>query len=745
VAGAGVGEARRTVFERRYGLRVLDIPREYELKAPPEIVVARLGERIDLGESLLGSDYPTTVAELGDYRRAITGWQIETQGMLESLLVDRDLAGAGGGQAPARASPPSLEEQVEELKNDLSRDVAQLKRLVFDIQINHKLEPSEPEGRFPPAMESAANTPASASVSATSFEYGSAESSASVESVESVESAESVDASVGPLPDESAARAVLDLKKRAVADLPAEVDLLGVRPLVMGLHALVNDTDTVLPLAVAITAPWGRGKSSVMAQLRNALVREPLDGGRTWTAVEFAAWKYEQSERLWAAMAKAIYEQPLERMTRWERIRFRLRLQNARNGGWTLWGRGFALPLALALATVALAVTNGVSIPATATGAGLVALTFGDAASRVWGLVTDPFKRAIDSYVAQPKYENQLGFTSEADADIGHLVAGLTREPDQALVIFVDDLDRCNPDHVVEVVDAINQIFNSAQDRKCLFILGMDREIVASSIEIAYAPTIERLSDERRRNFGFSFLSKLVQLSVSLPEPAMPDIARLLAEVTGQDPPISTTLPDAQKVERYQGLIQEKNPESAEKVQAATAALSGGTSSPADRLALDAAMRIERGKAFSADSDSVREAEQSLLVHLPRNPRDVKRFDNAFRLQLHVANGTKGCQLEFGPDDLITLGKWVALRLRWPDLAAAIDAKPALLERLERTVNDRKLTTDEDWDALVNDTSILLSETDKKWLGDPGVRALLRDEPARYVGRLSRETFLRVA
>ena len=132
-------------------------------------------------------------------------------------------------------------------------------------------------------------------------------------------------------------------------------------------------------------------------------------------------------------------------------------------------------------------------------------------------------------------------------------------------------------------------------------------------------------------------------------------------------------------------------------------------------------MRIERGKAFSADSDSVREAEQSLLVHLPRNPRDVKRFDNAFRLQLHVANGTKGCQLEFGPDDLITLGKWVALRLRWPDLAAAIDAKPALLERLERTVNDRKLTTDEDWDAL------------------------LRDEPARYVGRLSRETFLRVA
>jgi hypothetical protein len=295
--------------------------------------------------------------------------------------------------------------------------------------------------------------------------------------------------------------------------------------LVTGLHALVNDPGTTLPLAVAITAPWGRGTSSVMLQLRKALIENQLDDGRTWVAVAFDAWKYERSERLWAAMAKAIYEQPLNSMTtRWQRTLFRLRLQNRRRGGWMFWGRGVGLPVTLAVATIAAAQIKGVQVPGAATGATLLALTLGDTATRIWGLITDPFKRAIDRYVERPKYEGQLGFTSEADEDIGHLVAELTRKDRTALVVFVDDLDRCNPDHVVEVVDAINQVFNSSRDRPCLFILGMDREVVASSIEVAYANTIARLPAERQRNFGLAFLNKLVQLAVSLPEPSLPDV-----------------------------------------------------------------------------------------------------------------------------------------------------------------------------------------------------------------------------
>jgi hypothetical protein len=178
-------------------------------------------------------------------------------------------------------------------------------------------------------------------------------------------------------------------------------------------------------------------------------------------------------------------------------------------------------------------------------------------------------------------------------------------------------------------------------------------------------------------------------------------------------------------------------------VEAVVATLKEEASTQPKALALEAATRLERGSAFRADSNEVRHAERALLVHLPRNPRDVKRFDNAFRLQLHVANGTMGCALDFGSDDLLALGKWVVLRLRWPDLADAIDDKPPLLERLEDIVNNAKLAPGQARESVVNGTS-QLTERERAWLDDPSLRRLLQDEPARRIARLDHETFLRV-
>ena len=56
-----------------------------------------------------------------------------------------------------------------------------------------------------------------------------------------------------------------------LSDLPTEEDSLGFAPLVDGLHALLDTNDTKLPLAVALTAPWGGGKTSLMRAIQFAL------------------------------------------------------------------------------------------------------------------------------------------------------------------------------------------------------------------------------------------------------------------------------------------------------------------------------------------------------------------------------------------------------------------------------------------------------------------------------------------
>ena len=150
-------------------------------------------------------------------------------------------------------------------------------------------------------------------------------------------------------------------------------------------------------------------------------------------------------------------------------------------------------------------------------------------------LVLNPFRRAIERHAKRPDYEEQLGFTAEADHDVRALTRVLAPDDDHALAVFVDDLDRCSSAHVVEVVEAMNQIFNAAEDHRCAFVLGLDRDVVATSIEVVYEDTVARLVAARNPlgdRFGLEFLAKLVQLTVAIPQPNAGAIRALLSRVT---------------------------------------------------------------------------------------------------------------------------------------------------------------------------------------------------------------------
>lgn len=565
------------------------------------------------------------------------------------------------------------------------------------------------------------------------------------------------------------------LRARARADLPTTDDALGFEPLVKGLRDLLNHRDTGFPLAIAVTAPWGGGKSSAMLQLRRLLDAPPEEAGasRRWYSVQFEAWKYEQSERLWAALAKAIYDQPQGQMTLGARIRFRLRLELDRNREqrryglpasdeereprrvprarlwweWSVFLLKGMLPPVITLAIVAVAITKlptGAHDLAWWLGGLVSAATLVAAAGRNWGVVSDPFKRAIDRYVRRPDYAEQLGFTAEADKDIRCLTNVLTAEADRALAIFVDDLDRCTPKHVVEVIEAVNQIFNSSQDRRCVFFLGMDREVVATSIEVAYEDTVKHLKERGSAladGYGMQFLSKIVQMTLSLPVPDKRRMQALLANVTGNAAPAPLPPPTTPNVQRLQERIEEQqpaNPGDVERAKQQVRAVEGGDVSWRE---LEEAARRARAKLLGVEAPDVANAEFEVLQYLTPNPRQVKRFDNAFRLQLHLANSAGISGFSFRPGELIALGKWVALRLRWPDLAEAIDDEPRLLAALERDMNGLASSSEDE------ESQSRLKERYGRWFSDPDLRLVLQDaNQEQHIANLPEPmTLLRVA
>ena len=527
----------------------------------------------------------------------------------------------------------------------------------------------------------------------------------------------------------------------AQSDQPTEDDTLGFGALVDGLGDLLDATGTTLPLTLGLTAPWGGGKSSVMLQLKKWL-RRPSNQ-RRWTVIEFPAWRYETTGQMWPALARAIYVQAIEQMSGWrERWMFRFRLERGRLPRTTQIIRLIG-PAGAGL--VGLVVGSDVAGTSTGVAAGLTAIVA--SAGQLWGSVSDPFKNMIDQYLAAPRPEMAATFDSDAQRSIDQLMELLTKHDDRALAVFVDDLDRCSPRNVVGTIEAVNQMFNARPDGRCVFLLAMDREIVATSIEASYLPLITRLEAQGSSladDFGLQFLAKVVQLTIALPKPTPIDLTRLISRA--ELPPLETEhraaaeRPSVGQIKVYRDELEKSSQQNPGDFYRAKAEIERRTTFASDRSALEEAARQIQTAVISGDAPDVLDAEIEALKLLERNPRQVKRFDNAFRLQLHVLNRTRTADFAFDLASLRAVARWVAIRLRWPGLAEDIEDEPRLLQALEEAAEPAQTS------AGLTLFSPLHDALEKRWPGwfqNEALLASLREEPK--LSMLPEEAFLRVS
>jgi hypothetical protein len=130
---------------------------------------------------------------------------------------------------------------------------------------------------------------------------------------------------------------------------------------------------------------------------------------------------------------------------------------------------------------------------------------------------------------------------------------------------------------------------------------------------------------------------------------------------------------------------------------------------------------------------------------LEPNPRQRKRYNNAFRLQLNLASRSSG--VTFSPDELNALARWVAIRLRWGRLAQAMDENPALLRALERTANGRRQIVDIDAMTAAEQRRRTPEWFDESSFADlPDLLKVLRVQaPKQAISKLPFNAFVRVA
>jgi hypothetical protein len=334
-------------------------------------------------------------------------------------------------------------------------------------------------------------------------------------------------------------------------------DVLNLSGLAAGLSRFLRNDATRPPLTIAVTGIWGTGKSSLMNLLRADL--------RTFGfhPVWFNAWHHQSEEYLLASMLQSIRLQAIPSWWRIEGLLFRVHLLLLR-------GRKHALLLLALLAATGLLIASESASGGTPDMAGtwklirewisffidptkkepggsfeglylakvgtLLALGVSVLRGlRAFGLNPGTLLASAAGSIRMRDLEAQTSFRERFRAEYAEVTQALGP---RKLIIFIDDLDRCQPKQVMEVLESVNFLVTSGD---CFVILGMDRERVVPCVALTVKEIAAEMSGghddaEARKTYANQYLDKLINIEVPIPALNAADAERLLAPESHPEP-----------------------------------------------------------------------------------------------------------------------------------------------------------------------------------------------------------------
>lgn len=292
-------------------------------------------------------------------------------------------------------------------------------------------------------------------------------------------------------------------------DRPAQVDRLGFATYALALEEVIVNPQAKTPFIIGIFGRWGTGKTTLMRMVEARLASRPV------APIWFSAWTYGGDEAIGAAFLQNLIGQISRRLRVWDQVRFSVGLLN-RGLAWDrlpLKLPAILIRVVLILVPAVLGlVATYIAGPAQALGVALGSLGVGASLFAGWQLLK-PLVHKIgtvelpgQSLYRELDFEAHVGTLARFREQFARMVESLPGSASR-VVIFIDDLDRCEPEKALQLLDVIKVFLDVS---RCIFVVGVDIAIVQRALQHRYPddPVAQR-----------EYLSKIIQLPFHLPPP----------------------------------------------------------------------------------------------------------------------------------------------------------------------------------------------------------------------------------
>ena len=490
-----------------------------------------------------------------------------------------------------------------------------------------------------------------------------------------------------------------DVKPKS--DEPTAEDELGRRPFAESLVDKINEVREAGQrdgFAVHLHAPWGAGKTSILLMMQDYMKRSAKKDikDNNWVVVNFNAWEHERRSPPWWPLIEAVErdcsaylaEQAGIRNNKkpWEEVddclksitqshfRSSVKIWIGHKFLWCWWKlKTDWLPLVVFLIFGGLIyflldkselITNSPDqsffmtflknlFPLILAAVGLYATFLSATRSMVFG--------SKDS----ANYYFQL--SNDPLGRIHNLFNKLIDGVDRPVCIFIDDLDRCHADFVVDLLEGIQSSF---RHEKVTYVVAADKGWIRSSFETRYESFRTHVGDAAQP-IGYLFLEKIFQMSTPIPGMAayvkQDYFDHLLDAKSVNENAVESSDDYNERVERAQRSIEEAHPEGV-----TPEAIKTYISNDPTDVNLAAAVKLV-DKSPEAEEQSKHLLSQFAPV-LSGNPREMKRLLNAFAMRRALSI------IQFSDVSMEVLFRWTIIEQSYPALADELIKQPELIE-----------------------------------------------------------------